>query len=135
MAELDFVIEHKAGTKITHVDALSRNVGTVQQTGNLTRDEVRQEQSTDQFCVRQKELGITRKSEFFLDASGVMYRGRKGRPNQLVVPLTLVHKVIEENHDPVYAAHPGRKRTYELIRVKVLVAENASGSRPVRDAM
>jgi hypothetical protein len=54
----------QAGTKITHVDALSRHIGTVQQTGNLTTDEVRLEQSADQFCIREKELGITKKSSF-----------------------------------------------------------------------
>jgi len=28
-SELDFVVEHRAGSKIGHVDALSRHVGTI----------------------------------------------------------------------------------------------------------
>jgi len=31
------------------------------------------------------------------------------------VPETLVREVIKQNHDPVYVAHPGTKRTHDLI--------------------
>jgi len=33
--ELDFTVEHRTGNKIPHVDALSRHVGAVLQTGGL----------------------------------------------------------------------------------------------------
>jgi hypothetical protein len=33
----------------------------------------------------------------------------------LLVPRELVRRVIRENHDPAYAAHPGVRRTYELL--------------------
>jgi hypothetical protein len=31
------------------------------------------------------------------------------------VPRTLVNEVIKQNREPIYAAHPGVRRTYELI--------------------
>jgi len=55
------------------------------------------------------------KHEFFLDVEGLIYRRRSNDKHQLIVPNTLVADVIRENHDPVYIAHPGVKRTYELI--------------------
>jgi len=44
-----------------------------------------------------------------------MYRRQTGNKHQLVVPKTLIHHIIKVNHDPVYVAHPGVKRTYDLI--------------------
>jgi hypothetical protein len=32
-----------------------------------------------------------------------------------VVPKSLVRDVIAMNHDPIFAAHPGRKRTLEIL--------------------
>ena len=46
-----------------------------------------------------------------MDDEGVMYRRQTGKKQQLVVPKTLVHHIIKVNHDPVYVAHPGVKRT------------------------
>jgi hypothetical protein len=51
----------------------------------------------------------------FYDEAGLIYRRRMNRKYQLLVPRTLVNKVIRQNHEPIYAAHPGIKRTYELI--------------------
>jgi hypothetical protein len=36
----------------------------------------------------------------------------------LVVPESLVHHIIKENHDPVFVPHPGVKRTHDLISLK-----------------
>jgi hypothetical protein len=35
-----------------------------------------------------------------------------------VIPKSLVRGVIYNNHDPIYAAHPGRKRTFETIKLR-----------------
>jgi len=35
--ELDFTVQHRAGTKIAHVNALSRHVGTMISKGNLNQ--------------------------------------------------------------------------------------------------
>jgi len=115
LADFDFVVEHTPGSKIAHVDALSRHVGAVNEGHGLTKQEMLSEQLKDSFCVAQKRRRFTSsKSEFFLDRDGVMYRRQTGRNHQLVVPQSLARKVIAMNHDPQFAAHPGR-RTFELI--------------------
>jgi len=49
LSELDFVVEHRAGSKIGHVDALSRHVGAILQKGNsvMPRRKIR---NFYQFC-------------------------------------------------------------------------------------
>jgi hypothetical protein len=56
------------------------------------------------------------KSEYFYD--GVIYRRRMNGEHQLLVPKTLAKEVIELNHDTIYAAHPGRKRTVEILCIR-----------------
>jgi hypothetical protein len=49
LSELDFTVEHRAGTKIPHADYLSRHVGTVMNKSKLSPEEVRGEQEKNQF--------------------------------------------------------------------------------------
>ena len=53
LSELDFTVEHRAGSKIPRVDALSRHVGAVIHKDILDRNIFR-EQAKDAFCVKQK---------------------------------------------------------------------------------
>ena len=48
-------------------------------------------------------------------SDGFLYRHRSNGNHQLVVPATVVREVMRENHAPVYIAHPGAKRTHDLI--------------------
>jgi len=50
-------------------------------------------------------------SDFFLDDEGAMYRRQQNGKLQLVVPETLIQEVIRENHDPIFVAHTGIRRT------------------------
>ena len=115
LSELDFVVEHRAGSKIGHVDALSRHVGAITHPNSLSKEVVLREQKADTFCCKQNPGTIRSRSEFFIDDAEVMYRRQKNGKHQLVVPRTLIQEVIKENHDPKYVAHPGMKRTYSLI--------------------
>jgi hypothetical protein len=115
LAELDFVVEHRAGSKIAHVDALSRHVGAITNPSSLDKENVLLEQKVDAFCCKQNPGTYADKSEFFLDEENVMYRRQSNGKHQLVVPQTLVRDVIRQNHDPKFVAHPGVKRTYNLI--------------------
>jgi hypothetical protein len=47
-----------------------------------------------------------------------MYRHRPVRKHQIVVLKSLVRDIIRANHEPVYIAHPGMKRTFDLIFLK-----------------
>jgi hypothetical protein len=55
------------------------------------------------------------KASFFLDEEDVMYRHQSNGKHQLVAPQTLVRNVIRQNHDLKFVAHPGVKRTHNLI--------------------
>jgi len=45
LSELDFVVEHTAGSKISHVDALSQQVGTFTHPNSLEKENIVQEKS------------------------------------------------------------------------------------------
>jgi len=115
LSELDFVVEHSAGSKIGHADALSRHVGTVALASSLGKDSIRREQSRDDFCVKTNPGTISRKREFFREDEGVIYKRRYSGKHQIVVRRALIQTVIRENRDPVFVAHPGMKRTYDFI--------------------
>jgi hypothetical protein len=113
LTKLDFTVEHRAGTEILHADALSTHVGTISDEVRLS-PEVRNGQRKDHFCVRIKPGNYSSKSEFFYD-DGLMYRRQRNGKHQLFVPRELIRRVTRENHDPAYAAHPGVRRTCELL--------------------
>ena len=50
-----------------------------------------------------------------MDQEGLIYRRRSQDRHQLVVPKSLIQDVIRANHDPSYIAHPGIKRTDNVI--------------------
>ena len=50
LSGLYFSVEHRAGSKIGHVDALSRHVGAVIHKGTLNKENVLSEQKKDAFC-------------------------------------------------------------------------------------
>jgi hypothetical protein len=108
-------VEHKPGSKIAHADALNRHVSTVSHKSSLDKVIIPQEQMNDALCVGQTPGSYSSKSEFFLDEQFVLYRRQNNSKHQLVIPKALIQDVIRKNHDPVYATHPGLKRTYNLI--------------------
>jgi hypothetical protein len=115
LAKLDFVIEHRPGSKIAHVDTLSRHVCAISREELLSRETVLREQRKDEFCSKHKVGSYLSKQEFFSDEEGLVYRRHAGDKHQIVVPKTLISEVIRENHNPVYRAHLGVKRTHELL--------------------
>jgi len=59
----------------------------------------------------QQELG------FLLSTDGLLYKGDKLSEAKLVVPETLVRKVIQMHHDKVFAGHQGIKRARDLLKL------------------
>jgi hypothetical protein len=82
---------------------------------SLDKENVLLEQKVDAFCCKQNPGTYNDKSEFFLDEEDVMYICQSSGKHQFVVPQTLVRDVIRQNHDPKFVAHPGVKRTHNLI--------------------
>jgi hypothetical protein len=50
LAGFDFIVQYKPGTKISHVDALSRHVGAVMEDGVPRRERFLEEQRKDSYC-------------------------------------------------------------------------------------
>jgi len=118
LSELDFVVEHRSGSKLGHVDALSRHVDAIKHEAALSKEIVLREQEKGAFCMKQTPGTYNSKREFFLEADGILYKRKSNGKHQLLVPQTLMHDVMRLNHDPVYVVHPGIKRTYSLIALR-----------------
>jgi len=108
-------VELRAGKKIPHVDALRRHVGAVLHDKNLRRQVVHDEQTRDMFCQSLNPGTYQSRQEFVVDQEGLIYRRISQDRHQLVVPKSLIQDVIRANHDPSYIAHPGIKRTHNVI--------------------
>jgi len=118
LSEFAFYIEHIPGTKMGHMNALSRHVAVVSKKAVLNKDRFYREPVKDTCCIVQRRKRFMVNSEFFIDEVGVMYRRQKDKNDQIVVPESLVVEIIQVNQDPVITIHPGKKRTYELIALK-----------------
>jgi len=115
LTEFNFTVEHRPGTQIRHVDNLSRAIKTVQSCQELPRDEVKKAQARDKFCQKLDVGGVKSSSEYFADEDGIIHRRLKTAEHQLVVPASLVERVISINHDPATVGHPGRNRTLGIL--------------------
>jgi len=115
LAKFDFIVQHKPGTKIGHVDALSRHVGAVMEDGPPSRERFLEEQGKDSYCSTLRPGNYTSKADYFFDDDGVVYKRQINHKHQLVVSASLIQDVIRANHTPMYVAHLGIRRTFELI--------------------
>ena len=114
LSELDF-IEHRPGSKIWHVHALSRHVSAVVNESSLDKVFILQAQEKGEFCTKQSPGTYARKPEFFTNDDGVTYRRQRHDRYKIVVPSSLIHDVVKANHDPKYVAHTDIKSTHNLI--------------------
>jgi len=67
VSEFDFIVEYKPGTKIKHVDSLSRHVAAIME--DAPSKENLANQRKDPFCNTRKPGTHSSKSEYFLDDS------------------------------------------------------------------
>ena len=66
LSDLDFIVEYRGGSKIPHIDAPSRHVGTISSENKLSPKEVLNEQRKDRFYKELKPGSYTSRLEFFL---------------------------------------------------------------------
>ena len=126
LSELDFEVQHKPGSKISHVDDLSRHVGAVMREDSLDKERILCEQQKDEFSTKQEPGTYSSKRELFLDEDCVMYRHQPGDKHQIVIQRSLIYYVIKKSHNPVYVAHQGLKRIHDIYITKLLVARHAT---------
>jgi hypothetical protein len=79
---------------------------------------VKAEKASDKFCNSIVVGRVMGKSQYFYDKEGVIYRRRMNGEHQLLVPKAMAKEVIELNNDTIYAGHPGRKRTLEILCIR-----------------
>ena len=114
LSELDFIVEHRAGTKIPHLDALSRHVGTISSATQLSPKEILDQQRKDQFCKGLKPGSYSSRQEFFYDDEGLIQASEEQKAS-VACSQGISKEGDSRNHDPIYAAHPGVKRTCEVL--------------------
>jgi hypothetical protein len=99
LAEYDFTVQYRPGTKIPHVDSLSRYICAVSSNETLSKERVKQAQASGVFCRTLSPGRQNSRSEYFTDLEGVMYKRRQGKEPVLVVPRSLIREMISLNHD------------------------------------
>ena len=100
------------------MDSLSRHICALASDPEVSKDKVRREQAKDAVCKSLKIGDSREKSEFFKDGDAVIYKRRKNGEPLLVVPEALVNEILSLNHDSIYAAHPGRHRMLDILKLK-----------------
>ena len=113
LAEYDFVVEHHPNTQMRHADALSRCVHAVEETMVLSREDVYEQQQSDELCQR-----YGNDENFWTDEEGILYRKVNTESSRIVIPQTLVPVVLKHYHDSIFTAHQGVGRTTEFIKHK-----------------
>jgi hypothetical protein len=86
LAEYDFTVQYRPGTKIPNVDSLSRYIRAVSGKETLPKERVKQAQTSDAFCRTLRPGSQNSSSEFVTDLEGVTYKRRQGKEPVLVVP-------------------------------------------------
>jgi hypothetical protein len=127
LSELDFTVEHRAGKKNPHVDALSRHVGAVLDDRNLRREVVRDEQAKDKFCQSLKPGAYQSKREFFID-KGLITAYTTGPTSVSSVEVINTRRNEGESQLVVHCV-PGHKTNTQRNCAKLLVARHTQVHR------
>jgi hypothetical protein len=91
LADYDFVVEHRANSKMRHADALSRCIKPVTGDYVLTREVVKEEQDQDPMC---QVYTCKTSEEFWSDNTQLLYYKQEGDHLCVVVPRSLVETVL-----------------------------------------
>ncbi|GBO13085.1 Retrovirus-related Pol polyprotein from transposon 297 [Araneus ventricosus] len=111
LEEFDYVIEHRSGTRMTHVDALSRspiNIFCISFDNILPR--LKSAQDNDNEVKAIKELLRISAYENYCDRNGIFYKFVEGK-ELVVVPDSMQTEIIRNAHE---RGHTGVKYTEKL---------------------
>ena len=118
-SEFQYEVVHRPGKQHIVPDVLSRHVATIHTKDEETIDRavMKAEQDTDAFCEKIKNH-LDTLSDYMEDLDELLYRkGPRGKL-KLVIPKSLVTKIIRQHHDSRYAAHAGIRKTQLWLRTK-----------------
>ena len=113
LSEYDCSVEHRPGTRMRHADALSRNVNLVETELTLSKDIIKEEQEKDELCGKYRQY-----ENYWIDKEGVLYHQEGKESPCIVIPTTLIHRVLTCYHELPFTAHQGVSRTVNAVRSK-----------------
>lgn len=116
LSEFDFIVEHRAGDKMRHVDALSR--ATIMVISAVASNRILEAQKNDETAceiVRKIEKGES--VDDFVMKNGILYRGIEGE--QLYVPQQMQEELIRNAHA---RGHFGVRKTKERLTGEYYIA-------------
>lgn len=124
LSEYDFKIIHRPGSKMGHVDALSRisiNTMQVPYIPVYDRSHVLKEQRAQEDLAKIAKLvednDPNALEKYFLDDDDLLYlKNPRGRHDLLMVPETMVGRLLRAYHDLPHAGHSAYRKTLLLIR-------------------
>jgi len=118
LEDFDYTLEHRPGTRMKHVDALSRNaIMAVTESGIIARIKAAQSNDADLNALI-KAVEVKPSDEYTL-MGGVLYKFIDGR-DLLMVPDLMQNEIIQAVH---YKGHSSSKRTEDAIRREYFIPE------------
>lgn len=115
LQDFDYEIEHRAGTRMHHVDALSRysvmNIGIIKD--SLTNQIIHQQNDDDEIKAIKEVLNHKPYDDYLLK-NGVLYKQSDDETELLVIPRSLEMAVIRKFHED--EGHFSIKKTEALVK-------------------
>lgn len=127
LSQYEYEVVHRKGILNSQADALSRiklpeESGGTELVGSVrpiwSRELVAREQALDEFCldkIRKIKSGEDREL-FKIDELNKLLYKIDPENNKLVVPKSMVYRVLHDNHDTVFSGHMGISKTLDLVR-------------------
>ena len=110
LQDFDYQIEHRTGTKMAHVDALSRNPCYIIQ--DSVTLQIRNAQMTDEHITTIKTLLLKAPYDNYIVKNDLLFKNIDGR-DLLVVPADMEANIIKSAHE---RGHFAVKRTQEILQ-------------------
>lgn len=114
--EFNYTIEHRPGTSMRHVDALSRNainVCLVQKDHNILIERIKTAQNKDSELSKIIKLVKNgQDNEFNLTRNGVLYREFDGK-ELMVIPKLMQYEIIKDTHEE---GHFSWQKTEQILK-------------------
>lgn len=116
LSDFNYTIEHRPGSRMRHVDALSRNPVCMVIQDSFTQ-RIIESQNTDEHIKIIKEVIKTTPYDDYLIRNNILYKCKNG-VDLLVVPTDMQLDVIKRIHEK---GHFGRKRCQELLNEQFFI--------------
>jgi len=117
LEDFDYTLEHRPGTRMKHVDALSRNaIMTVTESSIIARMKVAQGNADLNALIKAVEL---KPSDKYTLIGGVLYKFVDGK-DVLMVPDLMQNEIIQAVH---YKGHSSSKRMEDAIRKEYFIPD------------